>query len=501
MKYDKIISAVFIPVVLAASFVITPFAYANNSSASQNHKPTATGTTSQNFCNRFNSQSQKYKDDLSVKVVNLQNQINNEAQEIKTDRQNSDNALQQDRAKWAQNRQDIYSKLNSKATTDAQKQAVAAFQNAVEAAVTARESALDAARAAFRQGINQIIPQHQADVKQVLAIFQSSIQTAINQASSQCASGTDSATIRAALQTALQNARNTRQAGIQKIDKVGPQIQQLVQARNAAIKQAMQVYQTALQNVVSALKSAFGEGDNGNATSSQGNATSSGQGISLVILVHGGGFIGGSADGKNMQTLEQFFKGEGYTVESLSYELCPSVKWPTPVDDIAKGVNDTIAKYQNQGIKIHNITYVGFSAGSTAGALLLYSDKYPNIPDITRFIGFSGVYSPIATSHVADDSISECNINVSQDLVYSSVAKTHTKALLIEGQADAYDKYPETPQSSAEYLSGILTKDGVYNQVYWATEPNGKCGHGCAIQQVGAGDQQIIDIINNFMKM
>ncbi len=501
MKNIKSISALFVLVVFVISLSVVHFAVAANSNKQDR------GAGLQNVCSRINDQAQQYKTNIDAKISELRDRINGEIQNIQTNREKSDNALQQDRAKWAQNRQNIYAELKDKATTDAEKQAVANFQNAIEAAVTTRESAIDAARAAFRQGVNQLVPQHQTDAKQVLLTFQSSLQSAIEQALSQCSSGINPTTVWATLQSALQAARSARQSGVQQIDKIGPQIQQLAQTRDAAVKQAMQTYQSALRAAVNTLKAAFGEKGNGgnNPNSGQGNGgggnANSGQGVSLVILVHGGGFIGGSADGKNMQTLEQFFKGEGYMVESLSYELCPAVKWPTPVDDIAKAVNDTISKYQNQGVKIHDITYVGFSAGSTAGALLLYSDKYPTIAPITRFIGFSGVYSPYAVSSVANDSISECNINPSQDLVYDSKAKTQTKALLIEGQADAYDKYPETSQSSAEYLSGILKNEGIYNQVYWATEPNGKCGHGCAIQQVGAGDQDTINTINNFMKM
>ncbi len=219
----------------------------------------STKSGAENYCSRFGTLSQKYEQNVAGQIGKLQSRIQAQIQKVQTNRKDLDDKLAQNRQKWTQNRDNLYARLNARAKTDAEKQAVATFKGAIEAAVAARENAVDAARNTYRQSADQLIDQHRSAVEQVLNSFQAAIQAAIGQAQASCTAGTAPAHVRTAFQQALEAARQARKAGVQEVDKIGPQMEALAQTRNAAIQQAMTTYQNALHAAIAALHQAFNE--------------------------------------------------------------------------------------------------------------------------------------------------------------------------------------------------------------------------------------------------
>lgn len=230
----------------------------------QNQNKTAVNSPNkdavENFCNSFSSLSDKYKQNINNQIAKLQEKINNETQKIQANRQTFDDGLKNKRIKWETNRKNIYDELTGKAVTDARKQALAVFKTAVKSAATARENAVDAARTAYRQGIDQLISQRKTEILETFDNFKSSIESTIQQVKSNCSSGiTSPAYIRQIYQQNMNSARTARVTALQGIDKIGPKIKELAQARNAAVQQALQTYQSALKTAIANLKTAFGE--------------------------------------------------------------------------------------------------------------------------------------------------------------------------------------------------------------------------------------------------
>lgn len=244
---------VLVPVVVGTLF----FSGAVLAAANPGLRSATAGIGAKNFCTNFSALAQKYQDNLNKEAANVESRLAARAQKEQTNRQDVDNTLAQNRAKWTQNRQAVYAKLSGRAATDVEKQAVAVFQSTIEAAVTAREGAVDGAKAAFRQGLNQLIVQHQSAAQQTLTGFQSAVQAAVTAAANACSAGTVPATVRTTWQAALAAARAARKTNTGQVDAIGAQVKQLAQTRTAAVKQAMQTYQTALQTAVNALKAAF----------------------------------------------------------------------------------------------------------------------------------------------------------------------------------------------------------------------------------------------------
>jgi len=117
--------------------------------------------------------------------------------------------------------------------------------------------------------------------------------------------------------------------------------------------------------------------------------------VDLIIYVHGGGFVGGSALDKNSLELKDFFTKRGFAFASVEYRVYPQVNLAEILGDISKGAK-TIFKYlDDNGIRVKRAIYIGSSAGAIAGALLIYAPPHPRL-DISiymdGFIGFSGGY-------------------------------------------------------------------------------------------------------------
>ncbi len=192
----------------------------------------------------------------------------------------------------------------------------------------------------------------------------------------------------------------------------------------------------------------------------------------MVILIHGGCFINGSALDHEIFPLASHFRRYHYAVASLNYRSLTQTTWPIPLDDLAKGIHAIINSQQG---KVIDITLIGVSSGATAAALLLYAPKYPGIPPIQHFIGLSGIYNPNSLAHHITSYIHETSLEhftLSSALRFSGTPKSKTPALLIEGAQDYYsDRSPHSQASHAEFLAHYLRSNGVSSRVYWANTP------------------------------
>lgn len=240
-----------------AAAAVTASALMQTSPAIAQGAASSTKMEGQNFCTRLDSLASKYEQNINTKLSGLQDRLTTRTQKMAGNRDAFNQKLDQQRAQWKQNRSALYAKLNAKATTDAQKQAVATFKIAIDAAVQAREAAVDAARSTYRNAVDQLVNQHRTDGLQTLSAFQTSVKNAIDTAKTECASGANPATVRTELQNTLASSRSARQDGVKKIDKIGPQLEVLVRARNAAVQQAMETYRNAVKQATETLRAAF----------------------------------------------------------------------------------------------------------------------------------------------------------------------------------------------------------------------------------------------------
>ncbi len=200
---------------------------------------------------------------ISQKILDKEAKIN----EIKTARLDKlaqkqaerDTKLEETRAKWDANRQTLYTKLEEKAKTDDQKQAVANYKATVESAVTARRALVDDAISTFRSDVKQAIEDKTAVNTDAIEAFKNAVDSAITKAKSDCAGGVLPQTVRQELTSAIKAARETLKSEVQAKGELGKAIQALIETKKQAVEKAVSDFKATEESARQELKQAFGE--------------------------------------------------------------------------------------------------------------------------------------------------------------------------------------------------------------------------------------------------
>ena len=152
-------------------------------------------------------------------------------------------------------RDQVEAKLSELAQTDEQKQAVIAFQTAVQAAVQARRDAFDATNETFRNGLDQGVIGHQTSIDVIVETYKLQVEAAETQAKTDCeAEDADRAQIRTALLETVRVARDEMKAAMGAIENVGQTGKALQDVRKAAMETAKTMFHTAMEQAKSDLK-------------------------------------------------------------------------------------------------------------------------------------------------------------------------------------------------------------------------------------------------------
>jgi acetyl esterase/lipase len=102
-----------------------------------------------------------------------------------------------------------------------------------------------------------------------------------------------------------------------------------------------------------------------------------------VIVVHGGGWDGGSR--KQLATLNGFLAAEGYAVASLEYSLAPKYQYPAPLEDVADALAYLKSHAPGLGIDSSRFVMMGRSAGGQIALQAAYTLKDPAIRGVIAF--------------------------------------------------------------------------------------------------------------------
>ncbi|HLN19000.1 MAG TPA: hypothetical protein VK255_02405, partial [Patescibacteria group bacterium] len=206
----------------------------------------------ENLCQRISDLANREQERLTQRTKNSGDRFQNWQQKTTE----KDSELANLRSSWDDNRNDQFKKLEEKATTDAQKKAVADFEAAVKAAIAARRTAVDAAITTFREGVKKLISDRSESVSSGFSAFTKAVQAAYGTAKSDCANSKDPATIRTTLRNSIQAAR-AKFHSEKTSAKVGGNIQTLIDARRTAVNKAMTDFKAAMEKARTDLKKAF----------------------------------------------------------------------------------------------------------------------------------------------------------------------------------------------------------------------------------------------------
>jgi len=157
------------------------------------------------------------------------------------------------------NRETQYAKLEAKATTDAQKQAVANFKATVEAAVVTRKAAVDSAISAVEQSVSQSIDARRAAVTTATNEFKSAKSAAIAKTKADCSAGVDPQTIRETFRASMKAAQDKFKNDYQAIEKLKGSFESVRTTRQQEVKTAIADFKSTLEKAGTDLKATFGQ--------------------------------------------------------------------------------------------------------------------------------------------------------------------------------------------------------------------------------------------------
>ena len=189
----------------------------------------------------------------------------------------------------------------------------------------------------------------------------------------------------------------------------------------------------------------------------------------LAIYVHGGAFVTGCAFGRHWPTIRDFFLERGYNVATVEYRKCTECPFDDVISDIHEGVMTAVEEVNSRRPQVQ-VVYVGFSAGATAGGILLLGNCSFSIDeDIKYYVWLSGVYN-FNQPNVRNAS-SRCQ-NILNYTVYTKNVSGDVHVFMAEGTNDSFDQYPLTNQSHLEYMKAILESRGAEVWAFWMEGPH-----------------------------
>jgi hypothetical protein len=218
------------------------------------------GTTTraqQNFCSRLPGLATQTQDATAQRIAHLEEQKAKQFNRIADNRERKDDRLLHNRSEWDSNRTEHYDKLLARATTTAQKEAIAKFQSTVEKLVKERRDAMDKAHTTFRTGVDTITTSRKTSVERAITTFKNTSDAALSQAKTDCDVGNNPRVIREAYRTSTEAARKKMQDDRRAIEKTRASIEPLIEARRAAVEKALATFKAGIEQARTELKAAF----------------------------------------------------------------------------------------------------------------------------------------------------------------------------------------------------------------------------------------------------
>ncbi len=208
------------------------------------------------FCNLIGKWTDKVDQNITQRQTKIYDKQIERLQKLDQRRENRDTKLEQFRQEWETMWEKHFLKLDEKASTSAEKQALVEFKETVKEAIASRQAAVDAAISKYRADLDKMVADRKTAAENARITYLTAYQAAIDKAKADCAqAGADPAKIRQELQTALKAAKDKYQSDVKTIEKT--EVKPLVEARQQAFKEALDYFKKAMEAARVKLRAAF----------------------------------------------------------------------------------------------------------------------------------------------------------------------------------------------------------------------------------------------------
>lgn len=211
------------------------------------------------ICNRMDELSNKIEKNLSNKQQALDKRRNEQSKKIQNNHDNKTAEITKLRNQWDKNRSNHYDKLNEKATTQEQKDAIEQFKNAIESAVAKRRATFDQATQDYRDTIDYAINNKQNGIDQVVSIYKTNIGLAKDQLNQDCQQNKTDSEIRSKFNKSIEEAKNALNGNVNGVDQIALQVNQAKQARASILNQSVQEFRSTVESAKLKLQTALSQ--------------------------------------------------------------------------------------------------------------------------------------------------------------------------------------------------------------------------------------------------
>jgi acetyl esterase/lipase len=104
-----------------------------------------------------------------------------------------------------------------------------------------------------------------------------------------------------------------------------------------------------------------------------------------IVMIHGGGWQGGSAD--DNAEFSRYMAAQGYSVVSIEYRLAPRFQFPAQLEDVRTAIA-YIREHANElEVDVDRMAVMGRSAGAQLAMLLAYGADAPPMRAVVNYYG------------------------------------------------------------------------------------------------------------------
>lgn len=215
-------------------------------------KALAVSDQPRNLCSQIENINSRIQDHL--KAFNDSTTPKHPGDDLNRLEESASQQLASRRGDWDKLRADHYNKLDQRAKTDEQHQAVKTYKETIEDAVVKRRNMVDQAIVTFRTALGGFVNDKQSQLDQLVQTYKDSVDAALQKAQNSCNDGSSPEDVRTNLANDLKSAREQLQSSANKVhDEIETSRSSRQTAIQAAIDQFKQTAQAARQTLEQAL--------------------------------------------------------------------------------------------------------------------------------------------------------------------------------------------------------------------------------------------------------
>lgn len=216
----------------------------------------------------------------------------------------------------------------------------------------------------------------------------------------------------------------------------------------------------------------------------------------VIVLVHGGGFVGGDLDG--LHHAATHFAGLGFVAVNITYPLAPDHKWPAGAEAVARALNwvsNNIADYNGNP---DDIVLIGHSAGAAHVADFVFRpDILPDgMPTIDAIDGAILASPPVQVDPENPGKLNAAYYGTDAEAIrdkvlFGNIARTTIPVLITTAELDPVFIH----RSAAELLHRLTNDHGAIPRLRQIPGH----GHISYISAIGTGDRLFLEEALDFI--